>query len=268
MNEPIALTPIDLFLASGLVFMAGMVSLALGLRVERRLFVAALRTIVQLSLLGLVLKWIFAIERPWPVVFLISFMIFMASREAVARSSRRYPGIFWDAVLTLTFSALVVGGMVTQIIVGVSPWYHPQYVIPLMGMILGNSLNGVSLALDRFLDHLFTKKDEVELYLAFGATRFEALKEPWRLAVRTGLIPIINAMSVAGVVSLPGMMTGQILAGADPIQAVVYQILVMFMLAGSYALGTALITLWAGLKMIDSQGRLCLEKLFKSSSSL
>ncbi len=259
----ITLGPLDLFWASTLVLLAGILSLILGLGLERRLLWAALRTVVQLSILGLVLKGIFAHESPWSVTFILIFMILMASREAVARSSRSYTGIFWNAAATMSFSAILVGGIVTQVIVGVKPWYHPQYVIPLMGMILGNSLNGVSLSLDRFLDYLVSHREEVELYLSYGATRGEALRRPWQMAVRTGLIPIINAMSVAGVVSLPGMMTGQILAGADPLQAVAYQILVMFMLAAAYALGTTLVTFWAGRHLIDSEVRLCLEKLVK-----
>ncbi len=261
MSGYIVLTPFDLSLAAFFILVAGLFSVVFRLGVERRLFVAALRTVVQLSLLGLVLEWIFSQKTFYPVLLILCFMVFMAGREAVARSKNRYPLILLDTTLVMTASALVVGSVVTQIILGVSPWYNPQYVIPLIGMILGNSLNGVSLALDSFLDYLRHRRPEIELFLSFGATKWEALRLPMRYAIRRGLIPIINAMSVAGIVSLPGIMTGQILAGIPPIQAVAYQILIMFMLAGAYTFGTIFVTFLAGHKLLTSENRLALEKL-------
>jgi len=257
----IVLGPLDLLWASGLVFGAGLLSVLLQLGLERRLFWAALRTVVQLSLLGLVLTKVFASDSALLVALLLGFMTLVAGREAMSRSKYRYPRIFWDTTLVMATTALLVGAVVTQVIIGVKPWYHPQYVIPLVGMILGNSLNGVSLALDTFLDYLRQRREEIELYLVFGARRTEALRIPARHAVRRGLIPIINAMSVAGIVSLPGIMTGQILAGVPPVQAVAYQILIMFMLAGSYSLGTMLVTILAGRALLTQELRLALEKL-------
>jgi len=123
-------------------------------------------------------------------------------------------------------------------LVRVQPWYSPHYAIPLVGMILGNTLNGIALGLDRLGSELNARRAEVESLLALGATRWEAAREPVRQAIRTGMIPIINAMMVVGIVSLPGMMTGQLLAGVDPIQAVKYQIVIMFLIASGTALGT------------------------------
>jgi len=151
----------------------------------------------------------------------------LAAREAVGRASRRYRGILLDAWLTMAATCFLVGGIVTQVVVGVEPWYDPRYVIPLLGMILGNSLTGISLCLDRFMDHLETRSAEVELRIAYGASRREALAAPLKDAVRTGMIPIINSMAAAGIVSLPGMMTGVILGGSDPRVAVMYQIAIM-----------------------------------------
>ena len=167
----IQLGPLQLGLATLLVVAAGSISLALKLGVERRLAVAALRTVVQLGLLGLVLERVFALRRPELVVLLLVVMTLFAAREAVARSGRGYRGIRLDAWLVIAGSSLAVGGVVTQAVVGVDPWYDPQYVIPIVGMILGNSLNGISLCLDRFLEHVTSRRSEIELYLAFGASR-------------------------------------------------------------------------------------------------
>jgi len=251
----------QLAIAATLVVSAGLVSLYLRLDLHRRLAVAAVRTVVQLGLVGLILERVFALGAPWPVVGIVAAMIVFAAREAAARSGRRYRGIWIDALLAMTGTSLVVGGVVTQAVVGVSPWYDPQYVIPLLGMILGNSLNGIALCLDRFLDHLASRSAEVELSLAFGATRREALAVPMRAAVRTGLIPIINAMAAAGIVSLPGMMTGQILAGSPPMQAVAYQIVVMFMIAAASAFGAMAVAVAAGLRIMSPDGVLRPDRL-------
>lgn len=257
----IPLGPFDLLLASGFILAAGGLSALLSLGLERRLFIAAGRTVVQLTLLGFLLKIIFALESPLPVLLLLFFMTLVAGREAASRTRRRYAAMVLDTTLSLGLSALFVGALVTQVVVGVKPWYHPQYVIPLLGMILGNALNGVSLALDAFLEYVLARRQEIELFLAYGAERLEALAHPFRAAVRRGLIPIINAMSVAGIVSLPGMMTGQILAGAPPFQAVAYQILVMFMLAGAYTFGAVAVVFLAGRKLLSRSLRLKTELL-------
>jgi putative ABC transport system permease protein len=260
-SDFIELGPQQLVIATLLVLAAGVVSMVLRLGVERRLGLAALRTVIQLGLLGLVLERIFALRNPVLVVALLLLMTVFAAREAVTRASRRYKGILIDAWLTMAVSCFMVGGMVTQFVVGVEPWYEPQYVIPLLGMILGNSLTGISLCLDRFMDHLEIRTHEVELRIAFGANRREALAAPLRDAVRTGMVPIINSMAAAGIVSLPGMMTGQILAGSPPLQAVAYQIVVMFMIAAAVALGAMLVVVLAGRHFMGPDATLRLDRM-------
>jgi putative ABC transport system permease protein len=261
MAEFIELGPWQLAIASLLVVAAGVVSVSLRLGIERRLGVAALRTVIQLGLLGLVLERVFALRNPLLVVALLVLMTVFAAREAVSRSSRRYTGILLDAWLTMAVSCFAVGGIVTSLVVGVEPWYEPQYVIPLLGMILGNALTGISLGLDRFLDHLDMRSAEIELRTAYGATRHEALRTPFRDSIRTGMIPIINSMAAAGIVSLPGMMTGQILAGSPPMQAVAYQIVVMFMLAAAVAFGAMLVVTLAGRHFMGLDATLRLDRL-------
>ena len=261
MNEFIELGPQQLVIATVLIVAAGVVSMALRLGIERRLGVAALRTVIQLGLLGLVLEQIFSLENPLLVVALLLLMTAFAAREAVSRATRGYRGILVDAWLTMAATCFTVGGMVTQLVVGVDPWFDPQYVIPLLGMILGNSLTGISICLDRFMDYLEVRSNEVELRIAFGATRREALAAPLRDAVRTGMIPIINSMAAAGIVSLPGMMTGQILAGSPPLQAVAYQIVVMFMIAAAVALGAMLVVVLAGRHFMGADATLRLDRL-------
>jgi len=264
MNSLIQLGPLQLGLATLLIVAAGVVSVMLRLGVGKRLAVAAIRTVIQLGLLGLILERVFAVRNPFVVVGLLLLMTVFAAREAVGRASRRYRGILADAWLTMAATCFLVGGIVTQVVVGVEPWYDPQYVIPLLGMILGNSLTGISLCLDRFMDHLEVRSAEIELRIAYGATRREALAAPLKDAVRTGMIPIINSMAAAGIVSLPGMMTGQILAGSPPMQAVAYQIVVMFMIAAAVALGAMLVVVLAGRHFMGVDATLRLDRLMGS----
>ena len=238
MNEAtVSLSVLDLVLATGLVAAAGALSLVLRLGLERRLFVAALRTVIQLAIIGYVLKWVFGVDTPWALLPVIAVMLLTASRAAVQRAGRRYPRAMWDTFIALVLCGTLTTFVVTQVIIGIDPWYKPQYVIPLLGMILGNGLTGISLCLDVLLERLQDRRALVEMELAHGATRWEAARDTLRESVRRGMIPIINAMSVVGLVSLPGMMTGQILANNPPLEAVKYQIVVMFMIAAATSLG-------------------------------
>jgi putative ABC transport system permease protein len=248
-------------LAAGLILFNGLISVALDLGLHRRLLLASVRTVIQLSLVGFVLQWVFSMSRWYGVVGLALAMVMVAGLAAAARSGRRYVGMRLNAVLSVWMSSWVVTGVALFGIIDVDPWYMPQYAIPLLGMMLGNTLNGISLGLDRFGDGLVTQRHQVEALLAMGATRWEAALPQIREAVRTGMIPILNAMMVVGLVSLPGMMTGQILAGIDPLEAVKYQIVIMFMIAAATSLGTVSVVLLSYRRLFDHRHRLRRERL-------
>ena len=233
----IHLDAIDLSIAAVLVLAAGVISLLLNLGLGRRLALGAVRTVVQLLLLGYVLRIIFRIDNPAPLIVVLFIMLSAAGYTAVAHINRTLKGVYWIALFSLALTGLVTTFVVTGLVIGVDPWYQPRYVIPLAGMVFGNAMTGVSLSLDQLLDELSLNRDKVEMELAHGASRWEAARKPVRSAVRRGMIPIINTMMAVGLVSLPGMMTGQILAGADPVEAVKYQIVVMFMLTAATAFG-------------------------------
>lgn len=253
---PIALSALDLALAAGFVVVAGAVSVALRLGLAGRLAVASLRATVQLLLLGLVLRWVFDIGRPGVLLLVLVAMTAAAAQSAVARPERRIRGGFAMAFGTLFVTSLGTTLVTTTVIVGVDPWYDPQYVIPLLGMVLGNGLTGISLTVDDLLRAFSAERDDIEESLALGATAWEAARRPIALAVRRGLVPILNTLSVVGIVSLPGMMTGQILAGADPMAAVQYQLLILFVIAATIALGSVAMALLLFRRVFDDQHRL------------
>jgi putative ABC transport system permease protein len=257
----IVLDWIDLAIATGLVLVAGVVSLSLRLRVERRLGVAALRTILQLLLVGYVLKWVFDIHSLLVLAPVLLLMAIAATHTAVTRPTRSFPGSSWRAFLTLVAVGMIVTFTATKLIIAVEPWYEPRYLIPLLGMVLGNSMTSLALCMDQLLETLAERRAEVEMELALGATRWEAARGPLGDAVRRGMIPIINSMMVVGLVHLPGMMTGQILAGADPVIAVKYQIMIMFMLAAGSSLGAMAIALLIYQRLFNRRHQLRTERI-------
>jgi putative ABC transport system permease protein len=260
-ERAIHLTYGDVMTAAALVLVAGCVSLGFALGLERRLAFASLRTVVQLLLIGYVLRWVFAVENVLVVLPILVLMTLAASRAAVQRIQRRYDGLTTDAFITLLFCGFVVTFFAANGIVGIDPWYDPRYVIPLLGMVLGNGLTGISLCLDDILERLETQRSLVEEDLAAGATRWEAARDPLRESVRRGMVPIINSMSVVGIVSLPGMMTGQILAGESPLEAVKYQIMIMFMIAAATSLGCMGAVLIAFRRLFNDRHQLRVDRI-------
>ncbi|MBT4220070.1 MAG: iron export ABC transporter permease subunit FetB [Rhodospirillaceae bacterium] len=259
----IALGYEDLTLASLLLLFSGLLSMRLKLNMERQIGVAALRMVIQLMLIGMVLKILFAMVSPLWTGLAAAIMIAIAGREAAARQTRKFTG-WWTyglgpSSLMLAGSLVTVLALTTQI--RPEPWFDPRFALPILGMILGNTMSGVSIGLDRLLGEAVREKVAVEARLALGHDRASAFRPLVRNAVRAGLMNIINAMSVAGVVSIPGMMTGQILAGVDPTEAVKYQILIMFLIAGSTALGTLAAVVFATRRLSDNRHRLRLDHL-------
>lgn len=238
--KPIELSFGQLALAASLLLVNGLLSWLLSLDLGRRLVLAALRATVQLALIGLVLQQVFELRQVGWILLVMAIMTLAAASASVRRAEHRYPGIWLNGLISVGVSAWLVTLIAVMAVVQVKPWYEPRYIIPLLGMILGNALNGISLGLERFSTTLHRRRAEVESRLAVGATRWEAARPLVAESVRAGMIPMINTLSVTGLVSLPGMMTGQLLAGADPSTAVKYQLMILFLIAAATALGTLL----------------------------
>ena len=258
-----ALTISDGHLAlSALLVMVNVgLSAALRLGLARSLLVASLRMVVQLLLVGFVLEWLFRQDSAPLIVLVGAAMAMIAGVAAVQRTRRRFAGIYLNSLLSVMASSALVTGLAVAGLIQPQPWYNPQYLIPLLGMVLGNTLNGISLGLDRFMDGLRNGRDRVETDLALGATRWEACQEVVRDSIRVAMIPTINSMMVMGLVSLPGMMTGQILQGAAPEAAVRYQIVILFMIASATALGVFGVVGLAYRRLTSADHQLRLDRL-------
>ena len=235
------------------------------LGITRNLLIAALRTVIQLALIGLVLEALFASSGFYWIALMALVMLLVAGREVVARQGRRLQGwwAFGIGTGSMFVSSFSVTVLALSVVIGPDPWYTPQYAIPLLGMMLGNTMTGVSLALDRLNESVWRQRAVIENRLMLGQTWKQALEDIRRDAMRSGMMPSINAMAAAGIVSLPGMMTGQILAGSPPTVAVKYQILVMLIITVGTGFGALMAVSWGGRRLFDDRERLRLDRLVK-----
>ncbi|HXO99879.1 MAG TPA: iron export ABC transporter permease subunit FetB [Luteibacter sp.] len=258
----IVLHPYDLAIASTLILVDAVASLVFGLKFHRGLLVAALRMVVQLVAIGFLLRFVFAMGQAWLTLLVILAMVLVAAREAAVRPSHRLRRGTWlislasvatPALLTCLFALLTA--------IRPHPLLSPQYAIPLAGIILGNVLNSASIAFSGVFDGVGQQASAIEARLMLGDTFRRSIAELSRDAIRRSMIPIVNQMSAAGVVTLPGIMTGQILAGLDPMEAVKYQILLMFLLAGGSCFASMTAVYLATARLSDARDRLRLDRL-------
>jgi len=186
---------------------------------------AAARMLAQLLLIGFVLVYIFEAEHAGIIVAVLAVMLVAASWIALRPLQNKQPRLFFNTLVAILVGGGLTLALVTQLVLAVEPWFMPRYVVPLAGMIFANSMNAVSLAAERF-------ESERAASVEYGKARTAALQ--------TSLIPVINSLFAVGLVSLPGMMTGQILSGVSPFVAAKYQIVVMCMIFGSAGISAAI----------------------------
>lgn len=228
MNDLISLDTTDLVLCLGLIGIAIALSLWRKLGLEKQLAYGAVRSLMQLIAIGYILDLVFAVDNWLVVLGILGVMIAIASIVTRNRIDQKLSGLLATVILSLVASSAFTLGYVILLIVQPEQWYEPQYLIPLAGMLFGNAMNGASLAGDRLLNAIKQNRLEIETHLCLGATGKQAIARYQKEAIRTGLIPTLNNMVVMGLVSLPGMFTGQVLAGTNPRDAASYQILILF----------------------------------------
>ncbi|MGB0554578.1 MAG: ABC transporter permease [Alphaproteobacteria bacterium] len=263
MTTVVSLDVVDLGIAATLLIVDAGLSIWLGLKLQRRLLISAVRMALQLLMIALVLKGLFALASPAWTGLAALIMILFTGREAMARQNRRFHGLWGYGLGTtamLTSSVLVtVFALTTQI--RPDPWFDSRYAISILGMIHGNTMTGVSIGLQGLSSGAWTERRGIEAQLALGANRWEAMRGGGRKAMTAALTSIVNSMSASGIVFLPGMMTGQILASANPVEAVKYQTLIMFLITGGTGFGS-IVAVYSGIaRLTDARHRLRLDRL-------
>lgn len=237
-------------LSLALVLMAAAIALVhwqkLGL--ELTLLNATARTIFQLFAVGYLLAIVFAWRHPLSVIAVLLVMLAVATVVARNRISKRLSRLLPILAGALLTSTLITMVYTLGVVVRPDTWFEPRYVIPLTGIVLGNAMTAATIAGDRLVTSLQRNPVEIETHLSLGATPEQAIATFRKEAIKAGLIPTVNAMMVVGIVKLPGIITGQLLSGADPLNAALYQMLIMFMLAFADLLAAILVT--AGIRRL------------------
>ncbi|MBX6395994.1 MAG: iron export ABC transporter permease subunit FetB [Alicyclobacillaceae bacterium] len=243
-----------------LSFTLGFVALALGLSLwqklglERDIVVATVRATVQLLIVGYILQAVFALRGPVFILLMIALMLAVAAHNAAKRGVG-VPGIVWRVLAALALTEAVIQGFL--LLLGIVP-PTPQYVIPISGMIIGNAMVAAGLFLNRLHSEAGARKGEILLLLSLGGTPKQAILPVLKSAVRASMIPTIDSTKTTGLVQLPGMMTGQIIAGADPVQAVRYQLLILFAILASAALTSIVLGFLTYAKLFNAHQQLVL----------
>mmetsp|Transcript_12461 Transcript_12461/g.18589 ORF Transcript_12461/g.18589 Transcript_12461/m.18589 type:complete len:660 (+) Transcript_12461:171-2150(+) len=204
------------------------------LGIENGLTVGIVRSFLQLMILGMILQPIFVLgmDMSWVVGLYVFAMILIATHESLSRQKYRYKYNSLVTFLTIFTSITAVGSFAFLLVVRPEPYWNPQYVIPICGMLMGNCINGVSLAVKTFSTQLKEGGErEIELCLSLGATGWESVERLAKEAISTGTTPMINSLHVIGLISIPGMMTGQILGGSPVTEAAHYQILIIYLIS-------------------------------------
>jgi putative ABC transport system permease protein len=214
---------------------------ARGIKRERQIIIASTRMTIQLIIMGYILMFVFNNPSWWltsiMIVVMISFAIYNSIKRVKYNMSYELKKII---AFAMTFGALLTATFFIIIILGVQPWFNPQYFIPISGMIIGNSMTGIALGANKLCSSIEEKRIEIENSLMLGASPAAATKEIVNNSFDTAILPTMNNMLTMGIVSLPGMMTGQILSGTFPITAIKYQIGIMLAILGSTAVSTVI----------------------------
>lgn len=251
-------------LAISLIFIVVSLVITFGLRLKmwKEILVATIRTILQLFLAGVVLVFVFGWNIWFVTLILLVVMIIIASFESIRKQKHKSAGMYFMVALALFVTTAFSLVILLSLVIRVKPWYEPQYLVSMGGMVIGNSMTAAALVLNRMWGDLKLRQKEVESLLALGASPYQAAGASIREAIKMALIPTINSMMVVGVVKLPGIMTGQIMAGQPPASAIRYQIVVMFFILGAATI-TAAVTALFGYRMYFTTAQQLKKEMFQ-----
>lgn len=230
---------------------------ARGIRREKEILAASLRMTLQLILAGLVLGFVFG--RPSPpatlaiIALMESFAIFTVFNKFKGLLSEQLKKVIAASMSLGTLSCLLY---FLFVVVRIYPWYNPQYFIPIAGMLVGNSMTGISLGVNSLLEGMKTRRSLVEEALVLGATPQMAARQIINSTFDAAIMPTVNSMLGMGIVFLPGMMTGQILSGTMPNTAVAYQIAIMLGILGAVSFSVILLLLWGYRSFFNDEDQL------------
>lgn len=252
MNVENTMNVSSLIIASSLILISTFFSYFQKLKLEKEIIIGVIRAVIQLILIGYVLNFIFGLKNPWFTTLLLLFMTYNAAYNSSKRGNQIKNG------LLISFCAIASGTIITLsvLVLSKSIRYEPYEIIPVGGMIISNSMIAIGLCYKQLLNNFKNKRDEVQTKLALGADILPSSIDIIRDSIKTGMLPTIDSMKTLGIVSLPGMMTGLILAGTHPLQAIRFQIMVTFMLLSTTSIATFVACYMSYLSFFNSRKQL------------
>ncbi|CEG83224.1 hypothetical protein RMATCC62417_17184 [Rhizopus microsporus] len=255
--------------ASVFVFIAALISLIFRIKLEFSLILSGIRCVIQLSLMGLILDDVLKTKHMSVIIIMSTVLVLLASYETVFnRTKKSFKRMFPIMFIILLTSNLLITYVGTAVVLQAEPFWDPPTFVPVIGMLLGNSMTSVAMATERCLDDFRIHAPVLETRLAYGANRFEASLPLAVEAIRIALIPVITQLSVMGMINIPGMMTGQIMAGAPMMQAVIYQQCIMFMVAASSTLGVIMAVTACMSILIDKDQTMRYDRIYENKFTL
>jgi len=257
MNGIVDLTLLQVALAYVFVLVVLLIVRVRGIKRETEIILSSVRMTLQLVLAGYVLTYIFEHPHPLITVGIILLMEAFAIYTVLRKFRGRLSAALKKAIaLSLSAGTLLCLVYFLLVVVRISPWYEPRYFIPIAGMIVGNSMTGVSLGVKSLIEGMTVQRALVEEALVLGATPRDAAKSIINATFDAAIMPTINSMVGMGIIFLPGMMTGQILSGTAPTTAIAYQIAIMLGILGAVALSVILLLHWGYRTFFNKQDQL------------
>ncbi|KAG2222483.1 hypothetical protein INT45_013396 [Circinella minor] len=248
--------------SSVFVIIAALISFCMGTRLELSLIISGVRCVVQLTMMGYVLDDVLNSNNAGIVMLMTLVLILLGAYETTFnRAKKTFKGMFVTMLVILLVSNVFIAFLGSAFALKEKPFWSPPKFIPIVGMLLGNTMGSIAMATEQCLDNLSLNEPILETRLSFGATRFEAAKPLAIEAIRMSMLPVITQLSVMGLINIPGMMTGQIMAGTPMMEAVIYQQCIMFMIAASSALGVVMAVFSCLMVLIDKHHSLQSEKI-------
>ena len=249
-----------LFAAMLMVAAAAGISGLMRIGIGRALMWSACRALLQLCAMGLIMGFVIRSNNPWLVLALLVLMLTAGVQITLSRAKNApktlHRGLIGPVLLALSITLLLMVSLVTELIVRPQPWYAPQLVVPLAGMLLGNTVSALAVGLSRFFESMKDRRDDIDMLLALGATPWEASRPSVVSSIRLGLMPTTASLASAGIVTIPGMMAGQVIAGGDPLNAAKYQFVILASIAALTLLADSLIMLLTYRSCFDKADRL------------
>ena len=230
-----------LLIALGMVAVAAIISELMHMGIGKTLMWSSCRALVQLCAMGFIIGYFFWSNNVRLVSSLLPYTPLAPVQIVMSRARGIPKGLAGPIFLSLVITMLLMLALVTELIVRPHPWYAPQLVVPLTGMLLGNTVTALAVGLSRFYESMEERRDEVDMMLALGATPWESARPSIVSSIRLGLLPTTASLASSGIVTIPGMMAGQVIAGGDPLNAAKYQFVVLDAIAALTLLADGLI---------------------------